>query len=44
MGVLDKLLAQLKPRGHRVVLFSQFTRMLDILEDYLIKKGYSYRR
>jgi len=44
MGVLDKLLGQLKPRGHRVVLFSQFTRMLDILEDYLIKKGYSYRR
>lgn len=44
MGVLDKLLSQLKPRGHRVVLFSQFTRMLDILEDYLQRKGYSYRR
>lgn len=28
MGVLDRLLARLKARGHRVVLFSQYNRML----------------
>ncbi len=33
--VLDRLLVKLKKAGHRVVLFSQFARMLDILEDYL---------
>mmetsp|Transcript_39745 Transcript_39745/g.128643 ORF Transcript_39745/g.128643 Transcript_39745/m.128643 type:complete len:827 (+) Transcript_39745:2-2482(+) len=34
MVLLDKLLGRLKRRGHRVLLFSQMTRMLDILEDY----------
>ena len=27
----------------RVVLFSQFNMMLDIIEDYLIMRGYKYR-
>uniref|UniRef100_A0A672LLX8 Chromodomain-helicase-DNA-binding protein 1-like n=1 Tax=Sinocyclocheilus grahami TaxID=75366 RepID=A0A672LLX8_SINGR len=31
-------------RGHRVLLFSQMTRMLDILQDYLEYRGYSYER
>jgi hypothetical protein len=35
MAVLDRLLRKLAARGHRVVLFSQFARMLDILEDYI---------
>lgn len=26
-------------RGHRVLLFSQMTRMLDILQDYLEHRG-----
>jgi SNF2 family DNA or RNA helicase len=38
--VLDRLLSKLKARGHRVVLFSQFTMMLDILGDYLEQAGY----
>jgi SWI/SNF-related matrix-associated actin-dependent regulator of chromatin subfamily A member 5 len=35
MAVLDRLLRKLQAKGHRVVLFSQFARMLDILEDYI---------
>jgi SNF2 family DNA or RNA helicase len=37
--VLDKLLAKLKAAGHRVVLFSQFVMILDILEDYMKLRG-----
>lgn len=44
MIVLDKLLAKLKAQGSRVLLFSQFSTMLDILEDYLIWRGYGYCR
>uniref|UniRef100_A0A8R1I9P5 Helicase ATP-binding domain-containing protein n=1 Tax=Caenorhabditis japonica TaxID=281687 RepID=A0A8R1I9P5_CAEJA len=38
MMVLDKLLDRFKVEGSRVLLFSQFTMMLDILEDYAIWK------
>jgi len=34
MRVLDKLLLRLKQQGSRVLIFSQMTRILDILEDY----------
>jgi SWI/SNF-related matrix-associated actin-dependent regulator of chromatin subfamily A member 5 len=44
MVLLDKLLGKLQTRGHRVLLFSQMTRMLDIMEDYLLSKGYLYCR
>lgn len=44
MMLLDKLLAKLKSQGSRVVLFSQFVIMLDILEDYLIWRGHEFRR
>lgn len=44
MALLDKLLAKLYQRGHRVLIFSQMTRMLDILEDYFLTKGYQYCR
>lgn len=43
MIVLDKLLTKLYG-GHQVLIFSQFTTMLDILEDYLIYKEYKYCR
>ena len=39
-----KLLVKMKERGHRVLIFSQMTRLLDILEDYLISQGYEYCR
>ena len=44
LAVLDRILQKLKKDGHRVVLFSQFTSMLDILQDYLSLKGYGYAR
>ncbi|XP_011930835.1 PREDICTED: chromodomain-helicase-DNA-binding protein 1-like isoform X7 [Cercocebus atys] len=42
--LLDKLLAFLYSGGHRVLLFSQMTQMLDILQDYMDYRGYSYER
>lgn len=44
MVLLDKLLIKMFERGHRVLIFSQMTRMLDILEDYLYSKAYKYCR
>lgn len=44
MIVLDKLLDRLKSQGSRVLIFSQMTRMLDILEDYCMWKNYTYHR
>jgi len=35
MKVLDQLLTALLERGHKILIFSQMTRMLDILGDYL---------
>ena len=37
--LIDKLLDYLKVTGHKVLLFSQMTHMLDILQDYLGYKG-----
>ncbi|NXG48911.1 CHD8 protein, partial [Psilopogon haemacephalus] len=42
--LLDKLLPKLKAGGHKVLIFSQMVRCLDILEDYLIHKRYLYER
>ena len=44
MAVLDKLLIHLHKTGHRVCLFSQFTYMLDILDDYCNLRGWYYTR
>ncbi|XP_073707948.1 chromodomain-helicase-DNA-binding protein 1-like [Garra rufa] len=44
LSLLDTMLAYLQEGGHRVLLFSQMTRMLDILQDYLEYRGYSYER
>lgn len=44
MVLVDKLLPKLKDAGRRVLIFSQFTIMLDLLEDYMAVKGYSYER
>jgi len=44
MVLLDKLLVRLKETGHRVLLFTQMTRILDILEDYLVMRGFAYCR
>ena len=44
MVVLDKLLPKLKEQGSRVLIFSQMTRVLDILEDYCMWRNYEYCR
>ncbi|KAJ1996351.1 ATP-dependent DNA helicase Hrp3 [Coemansia umbellata] len=44
MVLVDKLLAKLKNGGHRVLIFSQMVRMLDILADYMALRGYAYQR
>src|SRR5262249_8525526 len=41
---LDRLLRELRPAGHRVLLFTQMTRMLDILEAFLNIYDYPYLR
>lgn len=44
MVLLDKLLARLRQDGHRVLIFSQMVRMLDILSDYMNLRGYLHQR
>ena len=44
MQLLDKLLERLKETGHRVLIFSQMVRMLDILSDYLRLKAWPFQR
>uniref|UniRef100_A0A1I8HXF3 Helicase domino n=1 Tax=Macrostomum lignano TaxID=282301 RepID=A0A1I8HXF3_9PLAT len=41
---LDLLLKRLKPKGHRVLIFTQMARMLDILEQFLSHHGHIYLR
>ncbi|KAH0450962.1 hypothetical protein IEQ34_021654 [Dendrobium chrysotoxum] len=42
--LLDRLLPKLKRAGHRILLFSQMTRLINILEIYLDIYGYKYLR
>ncbi|XP_069692147.1 chromatin-remodeling complex ATPase chain Iswi isoform X2 [Periplaneta americana] len=42
--ILDKLLPRLQEQESRVLIFSQMTRMLDILEDYCHWRCYNYCR
>ena len=42
--LLDKLLVRLKETGHRVLIFSQMVRMLDILVDYLQLRRFQFQR
>ena len=44
MRALDTLLKELKVNGHRVLIYNQMTRMIDLMEDYLQYRGYSYIR
>ncbi|KAL9228838.1 hypothetical protein vseg_004375 [Gypsophila vaccaria] len=41
---LDKLLHKLHESGHRVLIFAQMTHTLDILQDYLELRHYTYER
>lgn len=44
MLVLDKLLARMQKQGSRVLIFSQMSRLLDVLEDYCVFREYKYCR
>lgn len=44
MVLLEQLLSRLKKEGHRVLIFSQMVRMLDILGDYMAIKGHQFQR
>lgn len=44
MMLLDQLLTKLRKDNHRVLIFSQMVKMLDILGDYLHLRGYQFQR
>ena len=44
LTLMTKMLKKLREQGHRVLVFSQMTKMLDLLEDYLEGMGYKYER
>ncbi|KAH0427281.1 chromo domain-containing protein 1 [Colletotrichum camelliae] len=44
MMLLDQLLTKLRKDGHRVLIFSQMVKMLDILSDYMVLRGYKFQR
>lgn len=44
MILLDKLLDRLKKGGHRVLVFSQMVRLLDILSDYCTLRNHLHQR
>ncbi|CAH2355857.1 ISWI chromatin-remodeling complex ATPase Isw2p [[Candida] railenensis] len=44
MIILDKMLKKFKQDGSRVLIFSQMSRQLDILEDYCFFREYEYCR
>lgn len=44
LSVLDTLLAKLKAEGHRVLIYSQMTRMIDLLEEYMWHRKHTYMR
>ncbi|RKF60479.1 Helicase SWR1 [Golovinomyces cichoracearum] len=44
LQTLDKLLRRLKAEGHRALIFTQMTKVLDILEQFLNIHGHKYLR
>ena len=44
MVLIDKLLTKLKMGGHKVLIFSQMTKCLDLIQEYLRAKAWAYER
>lgn len=44
LRLLDCMLMELRRRGHKVLIFSQMCRVLDILEDYCLLRKFRYCR
>ncbi|CAJ0572000.1 unnamed protein product, partial [Mesorhabditis spiculigera] len=42
--LLDRILPKMKASGHRVLIFSQMTNLLTILEDFFSARGWKYLR
>lgn len=42
--LLDQILPKLKATGHRVLIFNQMTRVMDVLEEYFNLRGYKFLR
>jgi len=42
--LLERMLPKLKANGHKVLIFSQMTKLMDILQDYLDYKKYGFCR
>ena len=44
MVLLDKLLPKLISNGHKILIFSQMIKVLDILADYMDMRGMDFER
>jgi SNF2 family DNA or RNA helicase len=44
LALLDRMTGRLRTGGHRVLIYSQFTRTLDVLEDWVTGRGWGYER
>ena len=44
LAMLDGLLERLKREGHRCLIYFQMTRMIDLMEEYMIFRQYRYLR
>ncbi|XP_026687851.1 chromatin-remodeling ATPase INO80 [Diaphorina citri] len=44
LSVLDDLLKRLKASGHRVLVYSQMTKMIDLLEEFMVYRKYRFMR
>lgn len=44
LTVLDELLLKLKSQGHRVLVYSQMTKMIDLLEEFMYYRKHTYMR
>ncbi|KAJ6259132.1 hypothetical protein Dda_6029 [Drechslerella dactyloides] len=44
MVLMDRFLTKMKADGHRVLIFSQMVNMLDLLQEYLMLRGFAYQR
>ena len=42
LQLLDKMMVRLREQGHRVLIYTQFQHMLDLLEDYCTYKVLCY--
>lgn len=44
LSQIDELLKKLKEENHRVLIYFQMTKMMDLFEEYLVRREYHYLR